>query len=139
VKTLWTKKLRLLHSFPTPYYLHHSDKRLKNSAQIIFRPFWIDSNSCIFKIVQKPWRIWKNMQRQQSCAISISFQQRIICIILTGGLENKLKICFRRDFECLRFLKLNLNHWKFEKSSKMKKLRIFCSFPMVYYLHNSEK
>jgi hypothetical protein len=29
-KILRTKKLRIFHSFPTVYHLHHSDKRLKN-------------------------------------------------------------------------------------------------------------
>lgn len=28
-KPLYMKKLRLVHSFPTPYNLHHSDKRFK--------------------------------------------------------------------------------------------------------------
>jgi hypothetical protein len=33
------KKLRLLRIYLTPYYLHHSDKSLRKSGQIIVRPF----------------------------------------------------------------------------------------------------
>jgi hypothetical protein len=33
------KKLCLLHIYPTPYYLHNSDKSLRKSDQIIVRPF----------------------------------------------------------------------------------------------------
>jgi hypothetical protein len=33
------KKLRLLHIYPMLYYLHHSDKSLRKSAQITVRPF----------------------------------------------------------------------------------------------------
>jgi hypothetical protein len=100
-KTLWTKKLRLLHSFPTPYYLHYFDKRLENSAQITVRRFWVDPKYRIFKITRKPYRIWKNLQRYKSCAFSVAFQRYIICTILISGLETKSKILF------IRFL------WKF--------------------------
>jgi hypothetical protein len=33
------KKLRLLRIYPTPYYLHNSDKSFRKSAQITVRPF----------------------------------------------------------------------------------------------------
>jgi hypothetical protein len=110
-KTLWKKKLRLLHSFPTPYYLHYSNKRLENAAQINVRHFLVDPKYCIFKITRKLYRIWKNLQRYKSCAFSVAFQRYIICTILISGLETKSKIHFIRVYEDFRFFKLNLNGW----------------------------
>jgi hypothetical protein len=49
-KVLGTKKLRIFHSFPTVYHLHHSDKRLKKSSQITLHLFWISSNSLFLKL-----------------------------------------------------------------------------------------
>jgi hypothetical protein len=103
--------LRLLHSFPTPYYLHYSDKRLENSAQIIVCRFWVDPKYHIFKITRKLYRIWKNLLRYRSCAFSVAFQRYIICTIPISDLEVKSKIRFIRVYEDFRFLKLNLNGW----------------------------
>jgi hypothetical protein len=110
-KTQWTKKLRLLHSFPMPYYLHYSDEWLENSAQITVRHFLVDPKYRIFNITQKPYRIWKNLHRYESCAFFIAFQRYIICTIPISGLETKSKIRFIRVYEYFRFLKLNLNGW----------------------------
>jgi hypothetical protein len=110
-KTLWTKKLCLLHSFPMPYYLHYSDKRLENSAQITIRRFWVDPKYCIFKITPKQYRIWKNFQRYRSCAFSVAFQRYIIWTIPISSLEIKSKIRFIRVYEDFQFFKLNLNGW----------------------------
>jgi hypothetical protein len=103
--------LRLLHSFPTPYYVYYFDKRLENCAQITVRRFWVDPKYRIFKITRKLYRIWKNLQRYKSCAFSVAFQRYIICTILISGLETKSKIRFIRVYEDFRFLKLNLNGW----------------------------
>jgi hypothetical protein len=47
------KKLHLLNIYPTPYYLHHSDKSLRKYAQITVRPFLNRSEFQYFKNCSK--------------------------------------------------------------------------------------
>jgi hypothetical protein len=50
----------MLHIYPTPYYLHHSDKSLRKTAQIIVRPF---SNRSEFQYFQKISKSVANLEK----------------------------------------------------------------------------
>jgi hypothetical protein len=90
-KVLGTKKLRIFHSFPTVYHLHHSDKRLKNQVKlpcILFGYLQIR----YFKNYSKTVQNLNKLKTWKSCVSSISIQRHIICIIPTNRWENLLEL-----------------------------------------------
>ena len=106
------KKLRIFHSFATPYHLRQSDKLFAKNCENTFRPeFHHFSN--YFYIIQNQ----KKQYIYGRCGFSPPFQRHLICSIPTNRLKIESKIRF--TFLVLKkmvFSKLLLNHNDFAKT-----------------------
>ena len=62
-KTLWTKKLCLVHSFPMTYHFLNADIRLKSNRENTVRPFL---NTSEFSVYSKLFKICMEFEKTQN-------------------------------------------------------------------------
>jgi hypothetical protein len=139
-KILWTKKLRIFHSFPTVYHLHHSDKQLKNYSQISLHLFWISPNLLFLKLFKNCTEFEKTSNIKKLRLLHIyptpyylhhsDKSLRKFAQIIVRPFLNRSEFQFFQN--CLKSV-TNL-----KKLAEITKLCNLNSFPMAYHMRYSD-
>jgi hypothetical protein len=139
-KILGTKKLRIFHSFPMAYHLHHSNKWLKNYSQISLHLFWISPNLLFLKLFKNCAEFENTYNMKKLCLLHI-YPTPYYLYHSDKSLRKTAQITVRpflnrSEFQYFKNYSKSVANLK--KLSEITKLRNFNSFPTVYHMCYSD-